>query len=227
MALEIVQIIEDDFSKASLLDRTLRKARYRTNVALDGQLGLDDVKRLRPALILLNLRLPKLDGPEVCRQVRADPAIATTPIILLSDREPPAGGLGVDADDHMARPFTPREMLDRVGSALRRKRAADDETCPSSNGLTVLERRVVVRYRDKRMDLMRHEWRLLRRLTHAPGQVVSVEELVGDLWGEDGLIHEHELRREMHSLSDKLNHDPMRQIVLYVPGAGYQLFPSF
>ena len=226
MALDVIQIIENDYTQAAFLDRTLRKARYRTNVAMDGQLGLDDVKRLRPALILLNLRLPKLEGPEVYRQVRAEPSISATPIILLSDRHETVSS-EFCVDDRMAKPISPDEVLSRVSSALCRKRADDHENFSTSEGLTMVERRVIVDYRNKRLDLPWHEWRLLKRLADAPGQLVSAEELVADLWGQDGLIHEHELRRQARSLSEKLNHEPMQQIVLHVSGVGYQLFPSF
>lgn len=226
MVLDIIQIIDQDFGEAALLDRTLRKARYRTNVAMDGQLGLDDVKRLRPALVLLNLALPTLDGLEVYRRVRADPSISATPIILLSDRHETVSS-EFCLDDRMAKPISPDEVLSRVGSALRRKRADDHENYSTSKELTVLERRVIVDYRSKRLDLPWHEWRLLKRLADAPGEVVSVEELVADLWGQDGLIHEHELRRQALSLSEKLNHEPLQQIVLHISGVGCQLFPSF
>jgi DNA-binding response OmpR family regulator len=229
MALELIQIIEDDYAQAALLDHTLRTARYRTNVALDGELGLEDVKRLRPSLVLLDVMLPKLDGHEVCRQVRRHQDIATTPIIMLSalgsDSEQRASGLHLGADDYIGKPYSPKEVLSRIASILRRRQA--NERGSIGSDLQVIEHRMVVRYRGKQLELSLEEWRVLKCLAQAPGQVVSAEQLVASVWGHDGLIHDHELQRQAESLTLKLNQDSIRQIVLKVPGAGYQLFPSF
>lgn len=84
MTLAIIQIIEDDPDHASLLDHALRKARYRTNVAHDGQAGLSDVKRLQPALVLLDVMLPGMDGHTLCRLLREDPHTQSIPIIMIS-----------------------------------------------------------------------------------------------------------------------------------------------
>jgi len=77
MALEIIQIIEDDRTCAGLLEYSLRKARFRTNVAYDGENGFRDVQRLAPSLVLLDVMLPDMDGHEVCRKLRSDPATQT------------------------------------------------------------------------------------------------------------------------------------------------------
>jgi DNA-binding response OmpR family regulator len=91
----------------------------------------------------------------------------------------------------------------------------------------VVEQRIVVRHRGKQLELSLEEWRVLKCLAQARGQVVSAEQLVASVWGYDGLIHDHELQRQTESLTLKLNQDPIRQIVLKVAGPGYQLFPSF
>lgn len=229
MALELIQIIEDDYAQAALLDHTLRAARYRTNVALDGELGLEDVKRLKPALVLLDVMLPKLDGHEVCRQVRQHQDIETTPIIMLSalgsDSEQRASGLQLGADDYMGKPYSPKEVLSRIVSILHRRQVHERGSIGSD--LQLVEQRMVVRHRGKQLELSLEEWRVLKCLAEAPGQVVSAEQLVARVWGHDGLIHDHELQRQAESLTRKLNQDPIRQIVLRMPGAGYQLFPSF
>lgn len=83
MAFEIIQIIEDEPDHARLLDMALRQARYRTNVALNGRVGLADVRSLQPALVLLNVMRPEMDGYEVCRRIREDRQGRDIPIILL------------------------------------------------------------------------------------------------------------------------------------------------
>lgn len=229
MALELIQIIEDDYAQAVLLDHTLRAARYKTNVALDGEVGLEDVRRLKPALVLLDVMLPKLDGHEVCRQIRHCQDTAMTPIIMLSalgaDSEQRTNGLQLGADDYMGKPYSLKEVLSRIVSILHRRQVHERGSIGSD--LQVVEQRMVVRHRGKQLELSLEEWRVLKCLAQTPGQVVSVEQLVASVWGHDGLIHDHELQRQAESLTRKLNHDPVRQIVLRVPGAGYQLFPSF
>ncbi|WP_447980507.1 response regulator transcription factor [Candidatus Nitrospira bockiana] len=228
MAFELVQLMEDDVAQAALLDHVLRAAGYRTNVAPDGELGLEDVKRLRPALILLDVMLPGLDGYEVCRRIRQDPEIARTPIIMLSalggHAEQREEGFRIGVDDYIAKPFSPKEVVARVGAMLRRR--LHDLREPSSPGdPTVVE--MVVRYRGKQFNVTREEWRILQYLADASGQIATDEELAGYVWGEDGLLHDRELERLASSLSQKLNQEPMRQVVLKLPGGTYRLFPSF
>ena len=120
-----MQIIEDEPLHAQLLDHSLRQARYRTNVAVDGVTGLADVKRLSPAVILLDLMLPGINGHEVCRDIRSTPGIQQTPIIMitaLGSEEDRVGGIEMGADDYITKPFSPREVVSRVGSLLRRSR---------------------------------------------------------------------------------------------------------
>ena len=185
--------------------------------------------RLRPALVLLDVMLPKLNGHEVCRQVRQHQDIATTPIIMLSalgsDSEQRACGVQLGADDYMGKPYSPKEVLVRMASILRRRHVHERGSIDSDP--QVVEQRMVVRHRGKQLELSLEEWRVLKCLAQAPGQVVSAEQLVASVWGHDGLMHDHELQRQAESLTRKLNQDPVRQIVLKVPGAGYQLFPSF
>jgi two-component system response regulator BaeR len=133
--------------------------------------------------------------------------------------------LQLGADDYMGKPYSPKEVLSRIVSILHRRRVPERGSI--RNDLQLVEQRMVVRHRSKVLELSLEEWRLLKCLAEAPGQVVSTEQLVASVWGYDGLIHDHELQRKAESLTRKLNQDPIRQIVLRVPGAGYQLFPSF
>ena len=113
MSLEVIQIIEDDHLQASLIDREVRKAGYRTNVAYDGKTGLADVHRLQPSLVLLDVMLPELDGHDVCRRLRADHQTQSIPIIMMSayktrDNEIEMRSLGVQ--DYLSKPFKLAEV---------------------------------------------------------------------------------------------------------------------
>jgi len=126
MTLNIVQIIEDEPLHAQLLDHSLRQARYRTNVAHDGVTGLADVMRLTPSLILLDLMLPGMNGQEVCRRIRSEPATKHIPIMMISalgSDEDRISGIRMGADDYVAKPFSPREVVSRAQALLRRSQA--------------------------------------------------------------------------------------------------------
>ncbi len=227
MSLEIIQIIEDDPTQAKVLDLTLRRASYRTNVAFDGQTGLEDVQRLQPALVLLDLMLPGMDGREVCRSLRRDPKTMDIPIIMitaLGSEDHRVEGLEIGADDYMVKPFSAPELLARVKAVLRRVHPpAQSATNGLGDDLVLEEDRFVALFRGKRVTLSGPEWKLLQRLARHDGQVVLREELTSILWGEDGLIHEHTLDRHIQSLSRKLKDDAVCADSIVTAPGGYRL----
>ena len=189
MSLEIVQIIEDEPLHAQLLDHSLRQARYRTNVAVDGVTGLADVKRLSPAVILLDLMLPGISGHDVCRAIRSTPGIQQTPIIMitaLGSEEDRVGGIEMGADDYITKPFSPREVVSRVGSLLRRSRQWSFAIPPATDSpLSIEEHCLIVSLRGKQLIVSREEWSLLRFLVGKPGEIITVEELVSLVWEDN------------------------------------------
>lgn len=226
MSLEIIEIIEDDREHAGLLDRALRKARYRTNVSHDGLTGLNDINRLKPALVLLDVMLSGIDGYEVCRRLRNDPATRHLPIILvtaLTSEEHRVAGLEYGADDYIPKPFSPREVVSRVQAVLRRAGPLPCQNEGYLDGqLVLIEHYHLVEWRKKRLDLSRAEWTVLRRLARDPGQVATREELVNAVWGNDGLVHDHELDRLIGVLKWKVNEQDTQHLVT-IPGVGYLL----
>lgn len=211
MALEIVQIIEDEPAHAGLLDHALRKARYRTNISGDGETGLNDCRRLRPALILLDVMLPGMDGHEVFRRLREDRRTHTTPIIMVSalgslHNDHRAQAIEAGADDYIGKPFSPREVIARVNSILHRSRCVESTLDPEVQDQIKLEERYYrVRFRGRPLELTGREWDILCRLARQPGKVVTREELTALLWGDDDPVHEHELYRQVRSLATKLD----------------------
>ena len=210
MPFEIVQIIEDEPAHAGLLDHALRKARYRTNVAPDGEAGIHDAKRLSPALILLDAMLPGMDGHEVCRRLKKDPQTTGIPIIMISAVGTIAANrvaaLHLGVDDYIAKPFSPQEVIARVEAVLRRSASKDTGRAHYLRGQLILEDSFyVVSFRGKRVQFTWQEWRFFRVLAEKAEVVVTREELTKLLWGKDGLIHEHELYRLIRSLNQKLD----------------------
>ena len=228
MPSEIIQIIEDDPQHALLLDHTIRKAGYRTNIADDGLAGLEDVRRLKPALVLLDVMLPELDGHEVCRRLREDPVTKAIPIIMLSalgTENHRVVGLDLGADDYIAKPFSPQEVVLRIKAVLRRfQRQVDVGEVYLDGDLVLEESRHLVSFRGKSLQLSESEWRILQALARQAGRTVTREELIALLWDDDGLIHEQELERHIRGLAQKFTAAPETDsLVLITPGFGYRL----
>lgn len=225
--MEIIQIIEDDPAQAGLLDFALRKARFRTNVAHDGKNGLRDVLRLAPSLVLLDVMLPEMDGHEVCRRLRSDPATQATPIIMISalgSEDQRLVGLELGVDDYIPKPFSPREVVARVRAVLRRGCVQEQRRVYLDGALMLEESRFVVIYRGKRIHLSNPEWRMLCFLAERAERLVAKEELQSFLWGEDGLIHERELERVMRELKQKLESGQESSRAIHIiPNIGYRL----
>jgi len=227
MSLEVIQIIEDDPWQAGLIDREIRKAGYRTNVARDGQTGLDDVRRLQPALVMLDVMLPGMDGHEICRRLRDDPQTRAIPIIMMSalgTEEHKTTGLELGADDYVVKPFGLAELMSRIRAVLRRSRAQASHR-PNGAGADLLlqEDHYVALFRGRRVTLTGPEWHILRRLVSSAGRIVMREELIETLWEKDGLIHDHELERHINALRKKLGDDPVRPTLIAPTAVGYIL----
>jgi two-component system, OmpR family, phosphate regulon response regulator PhoB len=225
MALELIEIIEDEPAHARLLQDALAKARFRTNVTADGSTGLEDIRRLNPALIVLDVMLAGMDGLEVCRRVREDPSIQAIPIVMLTalgSEDHRIAGLEIGVDDYVTKPFSPREVVARVKAVLRRVRPCDHAGESYLNGDLLLEETYhVVSFHGRRLHLSPPEWRLLHRLARQAGTVTTREELISLIWGDDDLIHEHELERIVKALNDTLSGNASHgKAILTVPG-GY------
>ena len=227
MSLEIVQIIEDEPLHAQLLDHSLRQARYRTNVAVDGVTGLADVKRLLPAVILLDLMLPGISGHEVCRDIRNTPGIQQTPIIMitaLGSEEDRVGGIEMGADDYITKPFSPREVVSRVGALLRRSRQWTLAIPPAPNSsLSIEDHYLIVSLRGKQLTVSREEWSLLRFLVGKPNQIITVDELVSLIWEDDVMWYRH-VDTLVRALRTKLENTFSGSIDI-LPRVGYRYVP--
>ena len=180
----LVLVVEDEPSIADLERRYLAQAGYGVHVEHDGGLALAQVRRLRPALVVLDVGLPGMDGIEVCRQLRA--AGDWTPIIFVTARDDEVDrvlGLELGADDYVTKPFSPRELVARVTGMLRRAHGPVGAG-PLEVGAVRLDpgtRRVEVA--DAEIDLTATEFDLLAALLRRPGQVFTREQLLSTVWG--------------------------------------------
>lgn len=183
-----ILLVDDERKILSLVRAYLEREGYQVVEATDGQQGLEAFRRESPDLIVLDLMLPKLDGLEVCREIRRTSAV---PIIMLTARGEDIDklvGLELGADDYMTKPFSPRELVARVRAVLRRSRSAEAPLPASARlilgELMMDEGRFEAACHGQVLDLTPAEFRILAALARLPGRVLSRGQLLDSALGE-------------------------------------------
>jgi DNA-binding response OmpR family regulator len=180
----LVLVAEDESAIADLERLYLTRAGYGVHVERDGREALAQIRRLRPALVILDVGLPGLDGIEVCRRLRADDD--WTPVIFVTARDDEVDrvlGLELGADDYVTKPFSPRELVARVTGMLRRARGVGGAAALELGDvrLDTVTRRVEMAGAE--VPLTATEFDLLAALLRRPGQVFTREQLLSTVWG--------------------------------------------
>jgi len=182
-------VVEDEPDIRELIVHHLAREGYRCRAVGSGAEALTEAHARAPALVVLDLMLPGIDGLEVCRRLRADPATAAVPIIMLTakaDEVDRVVGLEMGADDYVVKPFSPKELVARVRAVLRRARPAPpaSDARPLEGGAVVLDpARHTVTVGGRPVPLTPKEFDLLHALLEAAGRVLSREHLLNRVWG--------------------------------------------
>jgi len=220
--------IEDDARLAALIRDYLGKHDVEVTVAGEGEAGLKVFERGRFDVVLLDLMLPGLDGLEVCRRIRGHEAKGRTPILMLTARGEDIDkivGLEIGADDYLAKPFNPRELLARIRAVLRRTHAPGDAAPRFSAGALAIDfdaREVTVAGR--RVVLTHFEFELLALLARSAGRVLSRDQIVDRLKGEEFDSFDRSIDVHVSKLRAKLEDDPKQpRWIKTVRGVGYVL----
>src|ERR1700747_3479450 len=182
-----VLIIEDERDVVDLLALNLRKAGFTTSTAPDGAAGLEKARREKPALIILDLMLPKMPGLEVCKVLKSDPGTRQVPIMMLTAKAEEIDrivGLEFGADDYVTKPFSPREVVLRIRAILRRGEKPEETL--QAGPISIDPARHQVRVNGKRVHLTSLEFKLLRTLMQRRGRVQDRDKLINDVWGSEG-----------------------------------------
>jgi two-component system alkaline phosphatase synthesis response regulator PhoP len=230
-----ILVVDDDAKIVRLVKTYLERDGFRVVTAPDGPAALDAIETHAPALVVLDLMLPELDGRAVIRAVRRDEESGRTPIIVLSARSSTIdriAGLEDGADDYLPKPFSPAELVLRVKAVLRRGGAtasgpsADTRSTPvlRHGDITVDLDRHEVRRADAVIDLTRVEFKLLTTILGADGRVLSREQLLDAVYGDEGTeILDRTIDVHIRRLRDKLDDDPEApRYVQTVRGVGYR-----
>jgi len=224
-----ILVVDDEISVTDLIGYNLEKAHYEVLVAHDGEEALKAVRTHNPDLILLDLMLPKIDGLDVCRELRKTSQI---PIIMVTARGEETDrviGLELGADDYLCKPFSMRELMARIKAVLRRNQKEITEN-PSTNiltgpsGLALDEDSRTVTLKDIPLHLTRLEFDLIQHLVLNSGRVLSREQLLSQAWGYDfvGGVRAVDsavkrLRKKIHLINPNLD------LIETVRGIGYRL----
>ncbi|RLC91522.1 MAG: DNA-binding response regulator [Chloroflexi bacterium] len=189
MAGETILVVDDETHIVELARMYLEQEGFRVQSANDGARALEMIARQPPALMVLDLMLPEVDGWEVCRSVRGGKVAPDLPIIMLTARDDDVDkivGLELGADDYMTKPFNPRELVARVKAILRRTRRAARPQAPVHVGdLTIDPARHEVTIAGQPVELRPKEFDLLLTLAEHRGLVLSREQLLNLVWGYD------------------------------------------
>ncbi|MCJ8156767.1 MULTISPECIES: phosphate regulon transcriptional regulator PhoB [Sphingomonas] len=226
MARADMLLVEDDAALAELLIYNFQREDFSVRHTPDGEEALLLAQESTPDIVLLDWMVESLSGIEVCRRLRRAPETANVPIIMLTARgeeEDRVRGLETGADDYVTKPFSPRELVARVGAVLRRVR-------PALAGETLS-------YADIEMDTVGHkvkrggdvvplgptEFRLLKHFLEHPGWVFSRERLLDSVWGRDSEIEPRTVDVHIRRLRKAINQGDRADIIRTVRSAGYAL----
>jgi DNA-binding response OmpR family regulator len=222
-----ILLVDDEDSIQKLLAYPLEREGYRVLQARDGVEALERFASERVDLVVLDIMLPKLDGLEVCKRLRAESEV---PIIMLTARDDELDkvlGLELGADDYITKPFSIREFRSRVRALLRRaavsRQVDEDGELISAEGLTIDLARRLVEVRGNRVQLTYVEFELLRILASNPGRVYSRRMLLEALWGGADYREPRTIDVHVRHLREKLERDPADpEYILTVRGVGYR-----
>jgi DNA-binding response OmpR family regulator len=187
-------VVEDEQDVAELLRYHLAREGYDVTVAPNGAEAVSLARSVLPAIILLDIMVPQLNGWEVCRRLKTEPETRSIPIIMVTGRVEEGDkvlGFELGADDYVTKPFSPVEVVARVRAVVRRarlSRAAPDGPRLREGELEIDRERFEVRMSGRPVELTRKEFDLLATLVAAPGRVFGREKLLDLVWGRDGFV---------------------------------------
>ena len=223
-----ILVAEDEPDMLQMVTKNLEGAGFDVLTADDGATALATAREQRPALLVLDLMLPAMSGLEVCRALKRDPATAGIPIIMLTARAEEVDrivGFELGADDYMTKPFSPRELVLRIQSILRRSApverggAAEEEL--RLGVITIDRAKCEVRVKTKQIDLTATELKLLTTLVERRGRVQSRDTLLNDVWGYESAIDTRTVDTHIRRLREKLG--AAADYVETIRGFGYRM----
>lgn len=222
-----ILVVDDEAKIVEVVKSYLEKSGYKVYVAYSGRQAIEQFEKVKPSLVVLDLMLPDIMGEEICKTIRSKSRV---PIIMLTakaEEENILKGLNIGADDYITKPFSPRQLVARVGTVLRRTL---DDALPLANvysfgngTLTIdIDKHEVTR-RGEIVNLTPSEYNILKALVSHPRKVYTREELISLALGEDFLGFDRTIDSHVKNLRQKIEDDPKApRLVITVHGVGYR-----
>jgi DNA-binding response OmpR family regulator len=222
-----VLVVDDDPTVSDVVRRYLERAGFEVALAADGPSALVAFEQRRPALVVLDLMLPGMDGLEICRRMRArDGDVPVVMLTALGEEADRVVGLEIGADDYVTKPFSPRELVLRVRSVLRRAAPQDTPLVLRDGDLVVDVARRVALLADRELSLTVREFDLLAYLLRHPGRAFKRSELLDAVWGWTFGDHST-VTVHVRRLREKIEADPADPTrIVTVWGVGYRYEPA-
>ena len=220
-----ILVVDDEPDAVELLEFNLKQAGFDVSTAADGAEALKKARIIQPSLIVLDIMLPEIDGFEVCKLLRNDPATGSIPILMLTAKAAEIDrvlGLELGSDDYVTKPFSPRELILRIKKILERGQGTGKtKRDVIHHGELVIDLpRHLVSWRGKPIELTATEFKLLALLAERSGRVQSRDQLLRDVWEYDSVIDTRTVDTHMRRLREKLG--PAARYLDTVRGVGYR-----
>jgi DNA-binding response OmpR family regulator len=237
--MDSVLVIEDSRAMQRTLQRLFESDALEVRIASDGVAGLENFQKQPPSVVVLDLKLPRLSGKELCRSFKTH--MPSVPIVILSANDEVDDKvllLELGADDYVTKPFSPKELLARVRRAMRRNepgtRAAENAAQPGIQHELLTFGEIEIDFtameatrRGSALSMTAQEFKLLRFFARSPERVISREELLNEVWGYQNYPSTRTVDNHILRLRQKLEQDPSNpRVFLTIHGAGYKFVPG-
>lgn len=221
-----ILIVDDEADLVELVSYNLKKEGFIVDSASDGETALTKIRKGKYGLLILDLMLPGIQGMELCRILRNDPKTSVLPIIMLTAKGEEVDrilGLEMGADDYMAKPFSPRELVARVKAVLRRSNEKPvSEKILKIGDLEIDRERYVVSVRTKPVKLSATEFKLLLFLAERKGKVFSRDQLLDAVWRDEAFVEPRTVDVHIRRLRSNIEEDPAKpRYIKTMRGIGY------
>jgi len=224
--IQTIFVLEDDTDISRLVQHNLEAAGFSARVFVSTAAVLVDAERKAPDLFLLDIMVPGGDGLDLCRRIRRNPALASTPVIFLTARASESDrvlGLELGADDYISKPFSPRELIARVKAVLRRFERPTTPTQLKFDEVEIDANAMQVKVRGELMTTTATEFRLLDYLARHPGRVFSRDHLLDAVWGDARFVTPRSVDVYVRRIREKIETDAENpRYLVTVRGAGYR-----
>ena len=219
-----ILVVEDDPAVQKALRRLFETEGYAVETQADGRAALESFQTSAPAAVVLDLRLPKVSGRDVCKEIKAiSPSLPIVVLSAASDVSDKVLLLELGADDYVTKPFSPRELLARVRAALRHNARVPEVNVVSFDGISVDFRKMEVKRDDKPVVLTAQEFKTFQFLVQNADRVISRDELLNEVWGYQNYPSTRTVDNHILKLRQKLEKDPSSPVHFRtVHGMGYK-----